>query len=234
MTARITVRLLTYAGAAVRMLLAPQAALMNLRERPTFWFPLAAVVLGTALSSVLYFCRVDFEWLLQEQAHSLGGGSSSQFTSRTAATLVTLSATAVGIPVLRVIQALYFQLAGRLLSIKLTFRHWFSLACWSNLPLLLTLPAFVGALFMYPNGQVLQQTLEILSLNNLLFGFGADDPLFELVSALTVLHPWAWWLAAMGIQLWTGLSLATSVLVVLLPKGIVYGGWAAAILLRTP
>lgn len=218
------------AKVAYHFLLDPRVALQLLLLRPTFLFPLSVIVLGTAVALGCYFFLVDFDWLIQEQASRQGEHSKHGQTSRIAALSMSLAATLAGIPLLRVAQALYFHFAAKLLTVGLGFRHWLSLACWSNLPLFVPLPAFVLALVVHPNRQVSQQALEVFSLNNLLFHVEPNDPLYQVFTTLTVLHPWAWWLAALGIKEWGGLSWACALFVVLLPKVVIYGGWAASIL----
>ncbi len=214
-------------------MLAPRAALKALLQRPTFLFPLSVIVLGTAVALASYFFLVDFEWLLQEQASKQGEYQKPGHTSRIAVLSMSLAATMAGIPALRAAQALYLHIAGKLLTIGLGFRHWLSLACWSNLPLFLPLPAFLLALLVHPTGQVSQEALEVFSLNTLFFRVETHDPAYQLLTTLTVLHPWAWWLAALGVKVWGGFSWARSLFVALLPKVVIYGGWAAVILYRT-
>jgi hypothetical protein len=50
---------------------------------------------------------------------------------------------------------------------------------------------------------------------------------FALLSSLTVIHPWVWWLSVLGVRVWSGKSWLFSSLFALTPIVIMYGGWAA-------
>jgi hypothetical protein len=66
-----------------------------------------------------------------------------------------------------------------------------------------------------------------LSLNELFFHKGMAEPGFNLLTALTLVHPVIWGLTVVGVQAWSGRSWLFGSVFSLLPPLLVYGSWAA-------
>lgn len=224
----------------VALLVEPRSAFISLRDRPNFWFPLLLFVLCTAAALVWYFSVVDFAWLAD---HIMSGDSSADKMSQLQKTELvgamsrdvmmwtSLTAVVVVIPMARLLEGTYYFLAGRATDVSQSFRHWLALACWSSLPMMLILLVSVVSLVMHPNGQVTQEQLNVLSLNELFVHVPPENRWYSLMSTVTVLHPWAWWLTSMGVRVWSGRSMAFSLVFSLLPWVVFYGGWALIALL---
>ncbi|WP_269632902.1 YIP1 family protein [Pelomonas sp. BJYL3] len=221
---------------ASQILLEPQAAFNALGERPRFWFPLLLLVLGSAVGLFGYFQMVDFNWLndniLRPASQSGSDAESSPLLSRGVVIGTSTAAVLIGLTVARLLESSYFLLAGRMANIERSFRHWMALSCWSALPLLLILLVSMGFMLMHPNGQVAQEELNVLSLNELLFHVQRNSPWHGWLSTLTILHPWVWWLSAIGVKAWSGRSMAFSVAFSMVPWSVYYGVWALIILVR--
>lgn len=213
----------------------PKAAFAQLRERPTFWFPLLLVVFGTAAAVIAYFQRVDMAWLNDYLASSdprmAKAGDAAPSMSRDVMMWTSLTAVIVGIPLMRMVEAAYYLLAGKVSNLAPGYKHWMALACWSSMPLVLSLVTSVIVLMLHPSGQVSQEQLNVLSLNELLFKVQPGNEWHTLVSTLTVLHPWAWWLAALGVRAWTGRSWPFALGFAVLPWAVFYGLWALIVAL---
>lgn len=214
------------------LLTEPRAAFNALRERPTFWFPLLLLAFGTASAVVAYFSLVDVAWLNDHIAsgdarmEKMQADGSMPQMSRSLLMWTSLTAVVVGIPVVRLLEGAYYFLAGRVTNIVQSFRHWMALACWSSLPLALALVVSVTVLALHPTGQATQEQLNLLSLNELFFHVGEKSPWYSLASNLTLLHPWAWGLAATGVRVWSGRSWPASIAFALMPWVVFYGVWA--------
>ena len=63
---------------------------------------------------------------------------------------------------------MYLLVAAKVTKLPLGFKHWFTLACWSSLPLLLGSVVAAILLFLSDNSQVSPGVLQPLSLNELL------------------------------------------------------------------
>jgi hypothetical protein len=76
------------------------------------------------------------------------------------------------------------------------------------------------------SNQVAYEEVSVLSLNELFFNKSVTDKGFTLLSSLTLIHPWAWWLTVVGVRVWSGRSWQFSSVFALAPIVLVYGGWA--------
>lgn len=217
------------------VLVEPASAFAALKERPTFWFALLVPVLASAAFFLVYYARVDVAWLtdhlLNADPHArelsdTGKAVATDAVSKSLLLWTSLATVVLGVPLLKAIESTYYLLAGRSTSIRLSFRHWMALSCWSAWPQVLLVAVMFATLFLHADGQVAQEQTNLLSLNELLFHVGAASPWHSLLSTLTLLHPWAWWLTVVGVRAWSGRSLAFSAVFALLPVAVTYGGWA--------
>ena len=74
--------------------------------------------------------------------------------------------------------------------------------------------------------QISNEELSLLSLNELFFNKQMTDKGFALLSSLTLIHPWVWWLTVLGVRVWSGRSWLFSTFLALAPIVVLYGGWA--------
>jgi hypothetical protein len=133
----------------------------------------------------------------------------------------------VVVAAIKLLEALYYSLAGKVTNVERSFRHWLALACWSSLPSLLGILASAALLLASDTHQIDNGELAVLSLNELFFHVPFGGKGHTLLTTLTILHPWMWWLTALGVRVWTGRSWTFSALFALLPVVVGYGAWAA-------
>jgi hypothetical protein len=217
------------------ILAAPRAAFVELRERPRFWFPLLAIVLSTLAVMAWYYAIVDFDWLT-DQTFSMNANAAQMtqqqreramaFMSPTVIMWSSLISVVVILLLWRTAEAAYYALAGKIVDVQLSFKHWFALSWWTSLPTLIGALGMVGFLVMTDSNQISNYDLQLLSLNELFFHRKMGEPGFTLLASITVLHPWMWWLAVLGVQTWSGRSWRFSAIFALLPVVLIYGIWA--------
>ena len=117
---------------AVALATAPSSAFVELRERPRFWFPLLLVVLATAGLTYWYYSIVDIEWLketmfssnpdllaLPEDKRAM---AMSMFSRNTLLWSAVVS-TCIALPIVLLLEALYFLVAAKVTKLPLGFRH---------------------------------------------------------------------------------------------------------------
>lgn len=213
------------------MLLQPELAFSSLRAQPRFVFPLLLLV-GLTLASIgAYFSQVDPAWLQTQLLAPAGDKAQEGMPALSIQMLAITSVVGALIALVggRLLESGYYFLAGRATRMDFPFNQWLALACWASLPLLLLPLLSVGMLLVFPSGQVLQEQLNALSLNELFFQVPQDSPWYLLLNSLSVLHPWSWWLSAVGVKTWSGRSWAFSLTFTLAPWLLVYGVWALAV-----
>lgn len=213
------------------MLLQPELAFTSLRAQPRFAFPLLLLV-GLTLASIgAYFSQVDPAWLQTQLLAPVGDKAQDGVPVLSLQALAITSVVGALIALVggRLLEGGYYFLAGRATRIDFPFHQWLALACWASLPLLLLPMLSVGMLVVYPSGQILQEQLNALSLNELFFHASPDSPWYVLLNSLSVLHPWSWWLSAVGVKTWSGRGWAFSLAFALIPWLLVYGVWALVV-----
>ncbi|WKB55706.1 YIP1 family protein [Eleftheria terrae] len=218
----------------------PAAAFDALERQPRFWFALLVPAALSVAVFLWYFGVVDFPWLTEQMlsAHPKFD-EMSEADKRDAAQLFTrevmlwssVASLGLGVPLLRVLEAAYYSLAGKLTNVQHSFRHWLALAAWSSFPAVLISVAMVLPLLLTDNGQVTMEGLNPLSLNELLFNVPRSSEWHTLLTTLTVLHPWMWWLGVRAVQAWSGRGAGFSSAFALAPVVAVYGAWTLFILL---
>jgi hypothetical protein len=134
---------------------------------------------------------------------------------------------AVAVAAIKLLEALYYSLAGKITNVERSFRHWLALASWSSLPSLLGVVASAALLLATDTNQIDTGALAALSLNELFFHVSLNGKGYTLLTTLTLLHPWMWWLTALSVRLWSGRSWTFSAIFALLPVVVGYGTWAA-------
>ena len=213
----------------------PRKAFEELAVRPRFWFPLLlAIVLGAG-STFWYYQVADINWVIDQtlnasprtaQMTEAQRAQAAQFMSPTTLKWSGTIAAAVIVALIHVIGSVYYVLAGKVVNVQQSFKHWFALSTWSALPTLLgILPAAV-VLLTTTNGQIDQSAMAPLSLNELFFHRKIGEPGYTMLLSLTLLQPLAWLLAIIGIQEWSKRSWLFSTVFALLPSVLIYGIWA--------
>jgi hypothetical protein len=214
----------------------PKQAFAALETRPRIWFPLLLTLLGTAGLLFWYYATVDVAWLADQmlsagpQTAQMSEADRERAAARmTRPVLLWSSVIAVTLFVLvaRVAEAAYYLLAGNLTGVQRTFRQWFAFSWWTGMPHLIgAIPAALILLLSSTN-QIHTGEINPLSLNELFFHRGLGEPGFDLWSNLSLLHPVAWLLTVVGVQVWSRRSWTFSAIFAVLPLLVVYGAWAA-------
>jgi len=79
------------------------------------------------------------------------------------------------------------------------------------------------------SNQVTAESLQVLSVNNLLLHAEPGDPWFRWGNSLTLVNLWMLALMSIGYARWTGASMLKSAIIACLPWVLIFGIWAAMI-----
>lgn len=211
----------------VNLLASPRSAFASLDNETRFWFPLLLNAMITIGAVAAYFAVVDLSWLanhlntvnvpnLPDAPPPMAGSSIAAFS------LASISTTALlGKP----IAALFYLLVGRLMNLSWRFGQWLTLWCWAMLPGALAYVAALVALFLSPARQLTLQEANVLSFNELLVHAEPGDSGYSLLTSLTILDPWLWMLAIVGLRVWSQRSWLFCTLFILFPWLVIYGVW---------
>lgn len=221
-----------------QMLTEPTIAFRALQKRSYGWLPLALMMATTIAIMYWYYATVDYAWLLErtlsitpdakpEQREAMAKMMKPQ-TFRT----IGLAAATIMTPLIMAVSALYFLLAGKFVGANLSYGKWFSFACWTSIPTLLTIP-LMAMQIMSSQGQLAAEDLTMVSLNYLVFHVPPSHAWASWLSSLQLTQVLIVVLTALGLRAWTGCTLKAALLLAMVPTLIVYGGWAAKIVLTS-
>jgi len=221
---------------AWNILSSPSAAFAELKERPRFWWPLLLIILSVAALAGWYYSVVDIRWLMEQTLSGndatarLTEAQRAQAIEHTSRGMMLWSSVIFGslaVAAIKLLEALYYSLAGKVTNVERSFRHWLALASWTSMPSLLGVIASAALLLAADTNQIDAGAMAALSLNELFFHVPMTGKGYTLLTTLTLLQPWMWWLTALGVRSWSGRSWAFSALFALLPVVVGYGAWAA-------
>jgi hypothetical protein len=213
----------------------PKLAFGQLREQPSFIFPIALTIVASALMLVWYYNVVDVHWLMDNMLNAnprtaqLSDAQRTQAIARTSATLLMWTSVVgivITVSIIYAISAAYYLLAGKVTNVERRYSQWLAVVAWSGLPQIFAIVAGLILLAVRASPHMNQTDLQVLSINELFTHLQMSDKGVSLLSSLTVLHPWVWALAIIGVRELSGRSWLYSAVVALLPSVVVYGIWA--------
>ncbi len=226
---------------AWQLILNPQAAFQSLKEKPHFWFPLLTITILGAAVWFWFYAVVDFDWLREQMAAAAAQGKDmseadrakmASFFSKNTLMWGAVIGGLIVLPLIRLIEAAYYLLIGKMTRVEATFKQWFALACWSGFPAILVIVLMALAIIIRSNGQMSPDMLSMLSLNELFFHVPVGNKWHGLLTSLTLLNPYIWWLTIVGVKTFSQRSTIYSVAAVAVPLSLIYGGWALFASLR--
>lgn len=210
----------------------PRRAFEALAEKPRWLFPLLLLLVPTLLLTVWYYSKVDAAWLIDEQLRTSARGAQMTEEQRTQAAQVmsgnallwtSVVAVLLALPLIRVLEATWYTLAGKVMNVDRSFRQWFSLANWTSLPgVLAVIPAAI-LLLTTNTTQIEPDLLQPLSLNELFFHRSPGDPGYRLLANVGLLSIAGAVLAIIGVRTWSKRSWLFASVFVLLPAVLILG-----------
>lgn len=224
------------AAISLQMFYEPGKAFAAIREKSHSWLPLLAIMAGSAAMLYWYFQTVDFAWMVDQAAAGTPDMTAEQreamhkVMSPTLMTWSALGGVLLGTPIAYALYALYYLLAGKFIGSDISYGKWFALTAWTSLPRLLVLP-LMALQIMTSGGRVAMEDLSMVSLNFLLLHLPAAHPWAGFFNSLDLPLLWSVVLTVIGLRVWTGRSLATCITISVLPVAIIFGLWAAKIVL---
>ena len=222
-------------NAMVDIVAAPNKALDEIKfHTPWLWWPLLISILLAVGLMTYFYSWVDYPWLVEETIKHLppedraeGADVIRSFMSVRTSILTAVIAVLVVILVIYTVQATYLHLANKLITgAEISFGQWFSFSVWTAfVGVFGTLAAFV-AIFMADSNQLIEQELQVLSLNSLLIHASVGDRLYTWANSLTLINFWTLFLITIGFAHWTGAGIAKSTIIAVLPWILIFGIWA--------
>ena len=208
---------------AVDIIASPFIALARIEQRPSILFPLLLVMLPMLLVLAWYVQIVDQAWMLDDMMSRFGDMTPEQLEAFRAAAgenPVSLGSTVLGAVVSTIvmyaIHAGYLTLASLMSGDRYRFRHWFSLLCWTNVPMLLVTLVMAVNILLDTNGQLSIYDANSLSLASL--GLSSESMgITALLDTFSLPLIWALALLVAAYRQWLRCGWVRATLVVLAP-----------------
>jgi len=215
---------------AVRLVTSPRRFFENLADSPRFALPMWIVVLCTAALVFWFYSIVDLQWIVDLQLQSNPNSArmteeqrqaAARFMTRGLLTWSAAIATVFFLFAIRLLEALYYRIAGSTTGLVRSYRQWFAFAWWTSLPgLLAVIPSAITLAFSR-NGQVDPAALQPLSLNALFFHLAPAERGYQVLSNVSVLMVVTLALAVFGVHVWSRRSWLYSAVFALLPVALI-------------
>jgi hypothetical protein len=226
---------------AVALVTDPKGAMREIEARPRFLFPLLVAILVSAAATFWYFNIVDFDWFIDKTLRSSPRSKNLTEEQMAAAARVMtrnvlMFTSLIGVPlvavVIRLLEALWYLVAGNVTKVKRSYKQWFALANWTSLPgVLAVLPAIPLLLTSRSLQMDAAGAISPLSLNELFFHRDMGAPGYQLFTSLNLIQIFTMFLVVLGIKMWSGRSWLFALVYALLPV-VLIGGTAAFLALR--
>lgn len=221
----------------IDILASPTAVFKRLQSKPDVLLPLLLLIVATASVQVGYIMLTDFSFLMDQMIDQALATNPNIRESEIRPTLENLSPMVLSISgvastvvltlIIYALYASYLSFVGKFGTQEYTFKHWFSLICWTSMPTLLVAVAAWAVILSSSNGQISQTDLQPLGLDALL-ALNSGNALFQYLSLPLF---WSMALLMLGYQHFTGKTLLKSALIALLPYLLIFGIWALITLL---
>jgi hypothetical protein len=216
------------------VILDPTPTFVRLKEKTSAWLPLLALILLTLGVTYWWISTADFAWLRE---HLMAAQPNAKPEARAAMEKVItptmmLWTSAAGVvfvtPALFALTAWYYLMAAKVMGNPIGYGKWFSFVAWVSVPRLLVIPLMAFQIAT-SHGRLAPEDMNMVSLNYLVFHLPATSAWASLAGNLDLATFWSAALAALGLKAWTGRTIGTCAFVAVLPYLIVYGLWAAKI-----
>ncbi|SHH44584.1 YIP1 family protein [Massilia sp. CF038] len=217
-------------SAVTSMFYEPSRAFAMLSPRRYGWLPLLLIVACSLIVMVWYFTAVDFPWLREQMVANMPAterDAAANMMSKGILMGGSIFGVLVGTPIIMAIMGVYFMLVSKVTNKEFTFNDGFSLATWSSIPTILSLPLAAIQILMSSNGQLTFSDLNPLSLNQLIFHYEFGSSMAGVMDAISLPMLWSIALTVIGYQIWAKASRMSALLVTLVPYVTIYGIWFA-------
>ena len=228
----------TVFNAMVDIVASPGKALDEVRQHTAWlWWPLLISLGLICALFAYYYSWVDFDWLVEETIRQIPAEdrAASEEAVRGFMTprnnmITTVIAIVVMTFVIYLIEAIYFHLANKVTTgADIGFGQWFSFAAWTAFVGVFASIAALITMLVADSNQITAESLQVLSMNNLLIHAEPGEPWFRWGSSLTLINLWMLVLMSIGYARWTGASTVKSAIIACLPWVLIFGIWAALI-----
>jgi hypothetical protein len=211
---------------AANLFASPSQAFAALKERPSVWLPLLALIIGYSAVSLVYMNSVDLGWYFDQQLQNADMPEAAREQAVRASTSISPMAlgaigavtSSIAILLALFVVSLYYTGVSFATNDGIKLRQWFSFVCWCTLPVMLGIIATIVNILAGDARFMAQEKINPLALGNLLAIDTADATVLQRVLlGIDLSTLWSIVLAVLGYQMWTQRSMTKSAAIVLGP-----------------
>lgn len=217
---------------------APTQAFARVREREvSAWPPFLLVLLSVVVVTTWYFTTIDPRQFMAEQMALSGQDISPQELAMASEQMAKFLPFSGIIPtaflvLYYAITALYLHLVATVATeAELKYSRWFSTVSYAFLPGLIAMITAGVNYALAGDNYISFDKLDLTSLNNLFLNLPMQNPWAGFINALSLANLWTLALLVVGYKTLTQGSWGGAIAVVLIPALLIFGGWAAYIVL---
>lgn len=213
----------------------PSQGFNYLKQHPSILFPFFLVLLTQIGVSVYFAYSVDAAWMVDQMANNTPNLTPEQrnamqgmqgFMSGGIAAAISAVSITIMFSLIFAIMAGYYTIVSSFTADGVKFSRWFSLICWCSTPMVFTALASAVTIFLSSNGQIMQNEINPLSLNSLLFKIPFGQPGATFLSSVDVTMVWSSILTIIGYKIFSQKSTLFASVVTLSPTVLIMGTFA--------
>jgi hypothetical protein len=214
----------------------PRLAFAEIEKNPRFSLPMI-LLLVTSIGVILWFyASIDINAFINQMLTSRGLNAAQRAQAGAFMTRTTLMGSALvggilGLFVIQLIQAFYFFFVYEFLDVRRSFRQWFAFTWWCSLPSVIS-AAITAVMLLLGHSSSSIAVLSPLSLNQLFYHFDPEDSGYSLLNSITLVQLLTLLLMVIGTHAWSQRSWVLNVVVIILPRLVIYGVWGWFVFFR--
>lgn len=226
----------TFFAVVSNMLLSPNLAWQQLREKSLIAPALLLQIVLTSAAIYLFYSGMSAEWLVEQQLLQAGDLTPAETEQARAM----MAQTAAYTPIIGVVSVVvmsllmhaifagYYHLIGKMAG-NFNYSQWFAASVWSQMPLLLNMIGLMLLTLLADNPNLPLSTANYASVNQLLLQLPSSHAYFFLTENLNLFYFWQVALLTLAFRQWCQFSLTKALLLAALPLVLIFGTWALLI-----
>ncbi len=218
----------------------PQTAFDEIKIKYPVIVPLFTMILLQAALLILMYMSIDYKWYVDEMVQRATTADSKQEDiDAMRQGMEMMSATTTGIlgavfavlfiAVMYCVMALYFVIISAITNDGIKFKQWYSFIAWTSMPATIGILAGFVMVLTSSNGQIMPESLNPLSLNELFFNMDATKGLGAVLAGTSITAFWSFALLTIGYAKWTGKSTTISAAIIFALYAFTYGIWFSVV-----
>jgi hypothetical protein len=219
----------------------PQTAFDEIKIKYPIILPLLTLIILQAALLIVMYMSIDYKWYVDEMVQRMTTADSNQedldamrqgmeMMSATTTGIIGAVFASLFIAAMYSIMSLYFVIISSITNDGFKFKQWYSFIAWTSMPAVIGLLAGFVMVLTASNGQIVPESINPLSLNELIFNMDATKGgIGSILAGTSITAFWSFALMVIGYAKWTGKSTTVSAAIIFALYAVTYGIWFAIV-----